>query len=477
MDDILNASQAGAADASASPRKKREKVAKAVKAATKNGASSKPKETKKPTPTKRKATPQREPEPRVLPFHKSPKSQTSDDHSDDGEEGVQFKGRKRLYKQSSAADLGELGEETPEPAGGAKKTLARRKPVASSQVSARALSGSSNGGSSGAGSSRAEIDAPQESDESEEEEEEEEEEGEEVEAPKRRDGGKGAKVTPKRPPKKVAKKSTPADKPEPRQAKIQTPGDEGEGRRSGRARTAPVEFWNHEKPVYNEEGRLIDVAVDRTPVESAAGSARKKPKPRREEPKPKPKPKAQPNKEKPAAPKPKKRRAVVIDDEDDEDGEEEEDDDDDEAGLSDEGFVQDEDPLPVVRDRLTGQDTELRIVKSAAMLDFREMEGGARDANGSAMIATAFGTSAWSSSVIVVPAGSKTAVSESENQLKTCVVLSGQVQVSVHRSHFVMKSGGMFYIPAGNVFRLENMSLSRPARIAMSEFALFDDEA
>ena len=95
---------------------------------------------------------------------------------------------------------------------------------------------------------------------------------------------------------------------------------------------------------------------------------------------------------------------------------------------------------------------------------------------GDSMIATAFGTSAWSSSVIVVPPGSKTAVSESPDQLKTCVVLAGQIRVSVHRSHFVMKSGGMFYIPAGNLFRLENMSLTRAARIAMSEFTLFNGE-
>jgi len=139
--------------------------------------------------------------------------------------------------------------------------------------------------------------------------------------------------------------------------------------------------------------------------------------------------------------------------------------------------VEEQDPKACVRDRLTGEDVELRIVKSAEMLEYKAMpEVQPRDSL-PCKCATAFGGAAWSSSVIVLPPRSRTAMDVSENQLKTCVLVSGQVKVSVHRSHFVMRTGGMFYIPAGNNFTLENMSATRHARVCMSEFKLFEKES
>jgi len=149
-----------------------------------------------------------------------------------------------------------------------------------------------------------------------------------------------------------------------------------------------------------------------------------------------------------------------------------------EERLEEEGFIQDADPMPMVLDRLTGKDVELRIVKSAEMLKFTNMEDSTpSDENATCQVARAFGTTAWASSVLALPPQGKTAVAMSENQLRTCVVLSGKVKVSVHRSSFILHMGGMFYIPAGNVFSIENVSYSRHARLAISEFSLFENES
>ena len=390
MGDILDASNA--AHAVGSPSKKKE-------GPPKNGKKASPAKAKtKSTP--KKGIPEAEPGPRVLGF--SPKSRSSDDFSD-GESHK--KGRKRqLYRHTSASELGEIGEPTPEKVGQAKRPLARTRPVTSSQVSTKAKSITS-----GHGGSSAEFD---------------DEDADDDEPVSKRSkatgsGSASAKSTPKRV-KKVAQKALKAMAKQQERVIAKPPqGIPGDGaiRRTGRARTAPVEFWNHERPVYDEDGDLVDVKVDLEPTPKA--STRKKPLKRTEGPaetkpkEPKAKPKLKPTEEKKkATPKTRKSRAAVIE-------EEEEEDDDDSGNLSDEGFVQDDDPMPVVRDRLSGQDVELRIVKSAAMLEFRDMEGGSREPGGASQIATAFGTSTWRSSVIVVPPASKTAVSESGNQLKT----------------------------------------------------------
>jgi len=481
-------------------------------------------EKKKPE-KKKLPTPARAPRPKVLGFHgatpvraagkkKAAPIPVEEEGKDEAGPSKKKGKTRKLYKQAAAEEIGELGSVTPgfTPVVKVKKSVARR-PVETSKAS-KASKATKN-------KIVGTVVSSSEDEEVEDSSEDEDDFDEDLEEEAKPSPKKKPKVAPvKKPaakPKTVAKKPPVTSRPGPSpEARIivpaATPGS-GE-RKSGRARTAPVDFWNHERVVYDEEGVLVDVAVDHSPQEPS-------PKPKL---KPKPKqtsenkvvtnpakavkmPKQKPRKE--PTPKAKKPRKDLRDVRKDEDGmeniddfwdaspspmkqaktksakkspkrkrstmEEEEEDEDLDALFADDGYVEEEDPMPVVRDRVTGLDKQVQIVKLPEMLEFIDMPGSSSNGE-SAKMATAFGSSAWSSSVLVVPPRGQTAVDISENKLKSCVILMGQVTVSVHRSHFVMKAGGMFYIPPGNIFSLENPSHTRQARISMSEFKLFDNE-
>eukprot|EP00656_Telonema_subtile_P035381 TRINITY_DN39361_c0_g1_i1.p1 TRINITY_DN39361_c0_g1~~TRINITY_DN39361_c0_g1_i1.p1 ORF type:complete len:470 (-),score=81.96 TRINITY_DN39361_c0_g1_i1:38-1447(-) len=235
---------------------------------------------------------------------------------------------------------------------------------------------------------------------------------------------------------------------------IDTPDQEGSGRRGGRKRVKPLEYWNNEMPVYNAEGGLAQV-VHRDKVSPAPVSQKRKPKA----------PPASAKKTTQSQPKLKTPKAKSKPKRGGTPGYEEEDEEEEEvtAALESQGFHQEVYPMAIVKDALSGEDTQIPIVKSAKMLDFDHNDD-------NSMSATAFDGVGWKCKVVLIPPQARTATAFTGDQTQVCVVLSGQIQVSVHKSHFVLAMGGQFYVPPQNVFAIRNLSHSRDCRVCLMSF-------
>lgn len=55
-------------------------------------------------------------------------------------------------------------------------------------------------------------------------------------------------------------------------------------------------------------------------------------------------------------------------------------------------------------------------------------------------------------------------------------MLSGQIQVSVHKSHFVLSMGGHFFVPPQNIYAVRNLSQSRDCRIHVTRFSTIESD-
>ena len=71
---------------------------------------------------------------------------------------------------------------------------------------------------------------------------------------------------------------------------------------------------------------------------------------------------------------------------------------------------------------------------------------------------------------MLIPPQTRTATAFTGDQTQVCVVLSGQIQVSIHKSHFVLAMGGQFYVPPQNVYAIRNLSHSRDCRVCLTSF-------
>ena len=68
------------------------------------------------------------------------------------------------------------------------------------------------------------------------------------------------------------------------------------------------------------------------------------------------------------------------------------------------------------------------------------------------------------SGVLVLPKGAKKPSKNSHQSAMIFVVLSGQVEVQVHKTTFIIAQGSQFFVPRGNQYRIDNIS-NRESRL------------
>lgn len=253
--------------------------------------------------------------------------------------------------------------------------------------------------------------------------------------------------------------------------KITTPEEvPGSARRGQRKRVKPLEFWNNEMPIYTAEGSLEQVqqveSLDPSPLlkgRQGAASQKGVSKLRRTS--------GGKQSSRQRTPKAHRIEKLSLNTPNVESPEQSDNDDNDVEPLSpqmlhnleSEGFRREAQPMAIVKDALSGEDTTIPIVKSAQMLEFVMCQD-------DSLIATAFEGCDWRCGVLLIPPQARTAAVSSEDKTQVCVVLSGQIQVSIHKSHFVLAMGGQFFVPPHNIFAIRNLSHSRDCRVCLTGF-------
>ena len=144
----------------------------------------------------------------------------------------------------------------------------------------------------------------------------------------------------------------------------------------------------------------------------------------------------------------------------------EEDEDDEEAA---EAWEADTDPYGRVMDADTNTEVTMRIACTAAGIRPRPAF------NQAFSYEKIFGISDFmAAGVLVIPEGGEKPAKPSKDNNYTFVVLRGVVQVMVHRTRFVIASGGMFLVPKGNTYHIRNVS-HREVRLFFAQARLLTD--
>ncbi|WFD17733.1 mitotic fidelity of chromosome transmission- protein [Malassezia arunalokei] len=144
----------------------------------------------------------------------------------------------------------------------------------------------------------------------------------------------------------------------------------------------------------------------------------------------------------------------------------EEDEDDEEAA---EAWEADTDPYGRVMDADTNTEVTMRIACTAAGIRPRPAF------NQAFSYEKIFGISDFmAAGVLVIPEGGEKPAKPSKDNNYTFVVLRGVVQVMVHRTRFVIASGGMFLVPKGNTYHIRNVS-QREVRLFFAQARLLTD--
>merc|ERR1711865_1180891 len=248
----------------------------------------------------------------------------------------------------------------------------------------------------------------------------------------------------------------------------------GSGRRGSRKRVKPLEYWNNEMPIYTAEGSLEQVQqVGTSPLlkgrQGGKLVANKETKPRRKKQRaqqrtPKTPKSHRIEKLSQETPNIESPDASDIDEMEPErlEGRLE--------GMELEGFRKEAVPMAIVKDALSGEDITIPIVKSAKMLEFGMCDD-------ESLIATAFEGVGWRCGVLLIPPQARTTAVSSGDKTQVCVVLSGQIQVSIHKSHFVLAMGGQFFVPPHNIFAIRNLSHSRDCRVCLTGFTTLSGQS
>ncbi|KAJ3162448.1 hypothetical protein HDU86_004930 [Geranomyces michiganensis] len=106
----------------------------------------------------------------------------------------------------------------------------------------------------------------------------------------------------------------------------------------------------------------------------------------------------------------------------------------------------------------TGQEEEQQIISTPDMLDLRST-------GGSFKFQKVFSEGTFiASGILAFPKGSKKRNSNSKRSAMIFMVMSGEVEVQVHRTQFVVSSGSQFLVPRGNQYCIANRG-SREARL------------
>lgn len=142
-----------------------------------------------------------------------------------------------------------------------------------------------------------------------------------------------------------------------------------------------------------------------------------------------------------------------------------EEDEDDEAAA----WEADTDPYGRVMDADTNTEVTMRIACTAAGIRPRPAF------NQAFSYEKIFGISDFmAAGVLVIPEGGEKPAKPSKDNNYTFVVLRGVVQVMVHRTRFVIASGGMFLVPKGNTYHIRNVS-HREVRLFFAQARLLTD--
>ncbi|EJU05158.1 hypothetical protein DACRYDRAFT_74294 [Dacryopinax primogenitus] len=237
---------------------------------------------------------------------------------------------------------------------------------------------------------------------------------------------------------------------------IDVHGGDGEGhffdsegrRRNARVRYAPLEYWRNEKVVYGRRQsgvavvpvikQIIKVAPD--PVRPVGTAHRTHPW--------------------------KKRKASTDNEEDEEENEDEDEDNEREhkrARSEQRGYVEEDppekgwdsktDPLGVVMEYVTKTEVERRVAFTQSMVQPREA------ANARFKFQKIFGDGEFlAAGMLSIPVGETKPAKSSKDNSYVFYVIQGAVKVQIYRTSFLVSIGGMFLVPRGNVYEIENVA-------------------
>ncbi|KAJ3010953.1 hypothetical protein HKX48_007123 [Thoreauomyces humboldtii] len=107
----------------------------------------------------------------------------------------------------------------------------------------------------------------------------------------------------------------------------------------------------------------------------------------------------------------------------------------------------------------TGEEEDQRIVATPEMLNPKTT--GAGDYKFQKVFSEG---NFFASGMLVLPKGSQKPNKNSQSSAMIFVVLSGEIEVQVHKTLFVVRTGSQFFVPRGNQYRISNIS-NREAKI------------
>ncbi|GJE87017.1 CENP-C like-domain-containing protein [Phanerochaete sordida] len=128
-----------------------------------------------------------------------------------------------------------------------------------------------------------------------------------------------------------------------------------------------------------------------------------------------------------------------------------------------EGWDDETNPMAVVTDFVTGKESETRVAFTAGMVSLRD----AANANFKFQKMFSDGSFLAAGQLLIPPEGSKPTKSTRDNSF-IFYVIEGGVKVTIHRTSFIITTGGMFYVPRGNMYVIHNVS-DRDARLFFAQ--------
>ncbi|ORY22701.1 Mif2/CENP-C like-domain-containing protein [Naematelia encephala] len=129
-----------------------------------------------------------------------------------------------------------------------------------------------------------------------------------------------------------------------------------------------------------------------------------------------------------------------------------------------EGWDEKTEPVGLVRQFPSGIEVDRRVAFTHSMLDPKEVLGSGFKYQ------KVFGEDQFvAAGVVYIPVGSSKPGKMSKDNSYVFYVVQGAVQVHIHRTSFVMAPKGMFMVPRGNHYSIENVSPTNEAQLFFSQ--------
>ncbi|KAK6356997.1 hypothetical protein TWF718_001329 [Orbilia javanica] len=243
---------------------------------------------------------------------------------------------------------------------------------------------------------------------------------------------------------------------------------ETEGRKSGRSRTAPLQFWKNEKQVYkvvkrDDSGRAVTLAADVVRVDDEPVAPKKKARPWR------PvvvstteKVSKRPTKKKTKEP----RKAVEEASSESEDGDSE--DDWEQVGKL-VGMVRQWAPDNNEEDGEDDEEVEDEIATSRHGIEFKPIFGS------DYLFAKTLGKPFMGCGILELQTGASKKLKSSGKMQLVFFILKGKVEAEVNELGFRISHGGQFQVPRGNMYKISN-PFKKTARIFFAQACIPDPE-